>query len=154
MVSFVALPALAEDKTGLVPGQDAPAFTLPGLDGHEVSLADFRGKFVVLDFWASWCRDCVKDIPDMKALVGKYASDNIVFVGVSLDTDRRRLETMIGEKGIDWLQLCDLKGWDSPVGKAYDIHWIPTVVIVDPEGKILLVSKTLQPVTDTLPTLK
>ena len=124
-------------------GESAPGFTLLTPGGDSVSLSDFRGKYVLLDFWASWCRDCRKENPAVVALDRKYGGDNFVVVGVSMDTDRDAWIKAIEKDSLSWTQVIDLNGWKSDVAKAYDLHWIPTNFLLDPEGKVITSGKNL-----------
>ena len=125
-------------KNLLQPGTTAPDFTLAAPDGTSHSLSSLRGSYVVLDFWASWCPDCRKDTPMLKELYAKYGQ-NIKFVSVSFDDDKAKWTNYIEANGMDWLNLSELKKWKTTeVSKAYKINWIPTLYLIDKEGKIVL----------------
>lgn len=122
-------------KTGSV----APEFRLKGPDGKELALSDFRGKYVVLDFWASWCGDCRRDIPNIKALYEKYSTKGVEFVGVSFDDNAERWQNAIKEFGLKYHQVSELKKWKTTdIYAAYGIKWIPTIYIIGPDGKVKL----------------
>lgn len=136
--------ALAQDadslyaKDLLQPGTEAPDFTLASPDGTEHTLSAMRGKYVVLDFWASWCPDCRKDIPEMKQLYDKYGS-NIRFVSVSFDDKREAWTSCIEQNNLRWLQVSELKKWkETNVSKLYNIKWIPAMYLIDRQGRIVL----------------
>lgn len=121
-------------------GTEAPDFifenTADSLQGR--ALSSLRGKYVVLDFWASWCPDCRRDIPAMKRLYGKFASDSIVFVGVSFDKDRDAWMKCVRDSGMTWTQHSELKPWkETEVTKKYNVEWIPTVYLIGPDGRII-----------------
>ena len=99
---------------------------------------DFTGKTVVMDFWATWCPDCRKEIDYLVSLHKKFP--DVMFVGVSFDTDKEQLETFVKEKGMDWLQLSEgNKAWkETKVSVDYGIKWIPTKYVISPKGKVLL----------------
>ena len=122
-------------------GQRAPDFKVQSLDGKVYTLKDFKGKYLVLDFWATWCPDCRKEMPHMKEL-WKMASESgkkIVFAGVSADTDRAALEEYIRVNDIRWLQLCEfVKRKDSVISADYKVKWIPSVYVIGPDGKVIL----------------
>lgn len=130
-------PQYAKD---LIKSGQAPDFTLPGTDGKTYSLKDFRGKTLILDFWATWCPDCREEMPQLLALQKKLKGrKDIVMVGVSFDTDPAKLEAYVKEQGIGWLQLSDFKSKkESAVSEAYRIQWIPTKYVIGPDGKVLL----------------
>ena len=123
----------------LKPGADAPDIALNTIDGKPFSLKDLRGKYVVLDFWASWCPDCRKDAPFVMELYKKFGSKGVEFVGVSFDRTREAWLAGVKKLGIEYTQVGDLKQMrESPVAQAYHVKWIPTVYIVDPQGKVAL----------------
>ncbi len=130
-------PQYAKD---LIKSGQAPDFTLPGTDGKTYSLKDFRGKTLIIDFWATWCPDCREEMPQLLALQKKLKGrKDIVMVGVSFDTDPAKLEAYVKEQGIGWLQLSDFKSKkESAISEAYHIQWIPTKYVIGPDGKVLL----------------
>lgn len=130
-------PQYAKD---LIKSGQAPDFTLPGTDGKTYSLKDFRGKTLILDFWATWCPDCREEMPQLLDLQKKLKGrKDIVMVGVSFDTDPAKLEAYVKEQGIGWLQLSDFKSKkESAISEAYHIQWIPTKYVIGPDGKVLL----------------
>lgn len=120
-------------------GSVAPEFRLKGPDGKELALSDFRGKYVVLDFWASWCGDCRRDIPNIKALYEKYSPKGVEFVGVSFDDNAERWQNAIKEFGLKYHQVSELKKWKTTdIYASYGIKWIPTIYIIGPDGKVKL----------------
>ena len=119
-------------------GTPAPAFTLTTPDGNAVSLSDFKGKYVVLDFWASWCPDCRKDAPEVVKAYQEYKDKGVAFVGVSFDTDKEAWQNAIKEYNIQYPQISELKKWkETKISSDYHINWIPSMYIIDPEGKIV-----------------
>ena len=138
------LSALAQDadslyaKDLLQPGTQAPDFTLADPDGTRHSLSSMRGSYVVLDFWASWCPDCRKDIPAMKELHAKYGQ-NIKFVSVSFDDKKDNWTRCINSNKMDWLHLSELKKWkQTEVSRLYNVKWIPAMYIIDRQGQVIL----------------
>ena len=138
------LSALAQDadslyaKDLLQPGTQAPDFTLADPDGTRHSLSSMRGSYVVLDFWASWCPDCRKDIPAMKELHAKYGQ-NIKFVSVSFDDKKDNWTRCISSNKMDWLHLSELKKWkQTEVSRLYNVKWIPAMYIIDRQGQVIL----------------
>ena len=123
----------------LKPGADAPDIKLNTIDGKPFSLKDLRGKYVVLDFWASWCPDCRKDAPFVMELYKKFHAKGVEFVGVSFDKTREAWRNGVEKLGIEYMQVGDLKQMrESEVAKAYHVKWIPTVYVIDPQGKVAL----------------
>ena len=100
----------------------------------------FKGKTVILDFWATWCPDCREETPRLLALQKKLKGrKDVVLVGVSFDTDPSALAAYVKEQGMDWLQLSEFKKRkDSAIAAAYHIQWIPTKYVIGPDGRILL----------------
>ena len=120
-------------------GSIAPDFTLPDVDGNPVSLSSFRGKYVLVDFWAAWCPDCRKENPNIVAAWEKYKDKNFAVLGVSLDRKRDQWLAAIEKDGLAWTQVSDLKYWSSDAAVLYCIRWIPMSFLIDPEGKIVAI---------------
>ena len=120
-------------------GSIAPDFTLPDVDGNPVSLSSFRGKYVLVDFWAAWCPDCRKENPNIVAAWEKYKDKNFAVLGVSLDRKRDQWLAAIEKDNLTWTQVSDLKYWDSEAAVLYCIRWIPMSFLIDPEGKIVAI---------------
>ena len=145
----------AQYATELIKQGAAPEFTLPGTDGKTYTLKDFKGKTVILDFWATWCPDCREEMPQLKALQKRLEGrKDIVMVGVSCDTDAEKLASYVKEQGIGWLQLAEYKARkESAIYDAYKVKWIPTKYVIGPDGNILLatvVQDKVDALVDTL----
>ena len=120
-------------------GQPVPDFTLKDIDGKNVSLSDFRGKTVLLLFWASWCPDCRAEIPQIKAMHTLANPNNVVFVSVSFDRDIDTWKQFVPDNALPGVQLFDPEGMkESKIGQAYHIKWIPSMYVIDPQGKVVL----------------
>ena len=123
----------------LKPGTEAPEIALNTIDGKQFTLKSLRGKYVVLDFWASWCSDCRRDAPNIVALYNKFHQKGVEFVGVSFDRNNESWKNGVAKLALPYTQVSDLKNMrESPVSLAYNIKWIPSVYIIDPEGKVAL----------------
>ena len=132
-------------------GTVAPAFSIRDMDGKFRSLSEWKGKYVVLDFWASWCPDCRKEIPDLKSLEKKYGGDKVVFVSLSLDHDAVAWKNCVKENGMGWLQLSEgVKRKESKVAADYKVRWIPSLYVIGPDGKVLLGTVMLNKVEQAL----
>lgn len=122
----------------LKPGTVAPDFILPMQNGYRLQLAEYKGKYVLLDFWASWCPDCRKDIPKVKALHEKYGK-KVEFIGVSFDVDRDRWAKCVADNGMAWRQVSELKKMrEAKIAAAYGVQWIPSMTLIGPDGKVVL----------------
>lgn len=131
-------------------GTDAPNFTLPDADGKPHSLSDFKDKVVVIDFWASWCPDCRRDIPDILDLYDRYGS-KATFISVSFDKNKEVWQKCVGKYEMEWLQVSELKPWkETQVSKDYGVKWIPSIVVVGADGKVLLSTVMLPKVKSLL----
>lgn len=117
----------------LAPGNMAPAFTLPDINGNEVSLSDFAGKYVYIDFWATWCGPCKIEIPVLETLYEDYKDKNIVIMSISVDRDKQAWIDMVTRDKPQWLQLHD----SINMNDNYLVKFIPTFVLIDREGKII-----------------
>ncbi|TYR33623.1 AhpC/TSA family protein [Sphingobacterium phlebotomi] len=118
-------------------GETVLDFTQNDTDGNPVHFADFKGKYVLIDFWASWCGPCRAENPNLLKDYNKFKDQNFTIVGVSLDNDGDRWKKAIQDDGMPWTQLSDLKGWENEVSTYYGIRAIPSSLLVDPAGKII-----------------
>jgi thiol-disulfide isomerase/thioredoxin len=118
-------------------GKKAPDFTLTDIDGNRVSLLKFRGKYVYIDFWATWCHPCMKELPHLIKLESDYTNKNVVFISIALDEDIVKIKTVLREHKIKGINLCVEKGINSNVANLYQIKDIPHFILIDKKGKMI-----------------
>ena len=116
-------------------GKPSPDFKATDLNGKEYTLADFRGKYVYIDIWATWCGPCRQEIPHLKALEENYRDAQITFLSLSVDNDKAKWEKMVKEEQLSGVQL--YLGTGSDFQSAYQIDGIPRFILLDKEGKII-----------------
>lgn len=126
-----------EKNKPIQPGVMAPEILLPDTKGNMFSLSSLRGKYVLIDFWASWCGPCREENPNVVAAFQKYQNKNFTVLGVSLDKTKEDWLNAIREDQLTWQHVSDLKFWDSPVVNLYGFMGIPYNVLIDPEGKVI-----------------
>lgn len=131
-------------------GKTAPDFALPDTAGVSVSLSDFRGKYVLLDFWASWCPPCRKENPNVVKAYQDFKDKNFTIIGISLDNNKDKWLKAIADDNLTWTHLSDLKYWDSEIPALYGVRGIPANVLLDPDGVIIAKNITGEELHDTL----
>lgn len=129
----------------------APAFSLSDIRGKVYTLEDFRGKYLLLDFWASWCAPCRAKNKELNKCYQELNELGLNVVSVSLDDDRNKWLKAVREDQISWLQLADLDGFkNSKVREAYKVRQVPTVYLISPEGEVLITGPSLEEIRKTV----
>ncbi|MBC8988185.1 AhpC/TSA family protein [Pedobacter sp. N36a] len=118
-------------------GSKAPDFTQKDVNGKSVSLSDFKGKYVLVEFWASWCSPCRAESPNLLKQYAVYKDKGFEILGVSVDHDKGKWIEAIKKDGLTWPQVSDLKGWESDARKVYGISGVPANFLIAPDGKII-----------------
>lgn len=131
------LIAQVESQKTLIVGAEAPEIALPNPDGEVVSLSSLRGKYVLIDFWAAWCKPCRAENPNVVRMYNKYSDKNFEILGVSLDRTREAWLRAIEQDGLPWLHISDIKFWQSAAAQTYQVSAIPATFLIGPDGKII-----------------
>lgn len=118
-------------------GDQAPDISYPGPKGKIISLSEFKGKYVLVDFWASWCAPCRAANPELVKIYNRFKNKNFTILGVSLDSKKTSWANAIQKDRLSWPQISDLKGWNSAPAATYGVEAIPASFLVDPEGKVI-----------------
>jgi peroxiredoxin len=118
-------------------GKEAPDFSMPDVNGKNISLGSFKGKYVLVDFWASWCAPCRGENPNVVRAYQQYKNKNFTVLGVSLDKKKEPWIQAIRDDQLNWTQISDLKFWNSKAVDIFKFEGIPFNILVDPQGKIV-----------------
>jgi peroxiredoxin len=118
-------------------GKTVPELVMPDVNGKDVSISSFRGKFLLVDFWASWCGPCRMENPNVVNAYNQYKGKNFTVLGVSLDKDKDSWKKAIAQDHLSWTQMSDLKYWNSQAVEIFGFQGIPFNVLVDPSGRVI-----------------
>jgi peroxiredoxin len=127
----------AKIKAALKVGTKFPDFSETDVEGKPVSVASYKGKVVMIDFWATWCGPCVGELPNVLATYQKHHAQGFEIIGVSLDQDKSKLTDFTKDKGMAWQQFFDGQGWSNKLAVKYGIESIPATFLLDGEGNII-----------------
>ncbi|WP_338222443.1 TlpA disulfide reductase family protein [Algoriphagus confluentis] len=135
--SIMQMKQQLDELRALSVGQPAPEIELPNPDGTVVKLSDLRGKYVLIDFWAAWCKPCRQENPNVVRLYNQYKNRGFEVFGVSLDRTKEDWVKAIAEDQLTWTHVSDLKYFNSAAAETYQIQAIPATYMIDPDGKII-----------------
>ncbi len=136
-IAILQMKQQLDEMRALAVGQVAPDIVLPDANGKTTKLSDLRGKYVLIDFWAAWCKPCRQENPNVVRLYNQYNSKGFEVFGVSLDRSREDWVKAIADDGLNWTQVSDLQYFNSAAAVLYQIQAIPATYLVDPDGKII-----------------
>lgn len=135
--SIMQMKQQLDEMRALSVGQVAPDFELPDPNGKMVKLSDLRGKYVLIDFWAAWCKPCRQENPNVVRLYSQYKDKGFEVFGVSLDRTKEDWIKAIADDQLTWTHVSDLKYFNSAAAELYKIDAIPATYMIDPDGKII-----------------
>ena len=135
----------APDANVITEGYAFPELTFTALNGDVINLVDYKGKVVLIDFWATWCGPCIATMPDLIKIYKEYHDKGFEIIGISLDSDQSQLESYIEENGITWQQYFDGLYWKNKIAKRFGINAIPHTAIVNKNGEVCFDSHNKSP---------
>lgn len=119
-------------------GQPAPEFTAVSYSNEEIALNDYKGKYIILDFWATWCGPCIPELPVIKSLHEKYSEKDLIIISVALEEASEKFDDFLKEHKIDWTQIIQDEQWKDEIPTMYNVRGIPQKYVIGPEGNIVV----------------
>lgn len=126
-----------DPKVALRPGTEAPKFTAETLSGEEINLADLQGKYVMIDFWGTWCGPCIDALPVIKEAYEKYGGENFEIVGIANELNLERFEDFVERESLEWPQVPEIYEENNEIQELYSVNSYPTYYLVNPDGEIV-----------------
>lgn len=149
----IAISTFVNQSVDLKIGDQAIDFTLPDIKGNHYTLSSFKNKYVLLEFWASWCGPCRQENPNLLKMYKKYRNEGFEILGISLDEQKSLWESTIISDTLIWITVCDLKGNLGEVPITYQVYGIPTNYLIDPQGIIIDIDLRGEALQDKLQTI-
>ncbi|GDY23674.1 hypothetical protein LBMAG56_50210 [Verrucomicrobiota bacterium] len=118
-------------------GKQFPDFAEKDLEGKPLSIAGYKGKVLLVDFWATWCGPCIRELPNVKTTYEKYQGKGFDILGISLDSDKDKLTGFLAKNEMPWKQFFDGQGWKNKLAQQYGINSIPATYLLDASGKVI-----------------
>jgi len=137
-----------DSDTGIKIGKNAPNFTLPDKNDNMISLTDFDDKLILVNFWASWCHFCRDENPHLVSLYSEYKEKGLEIIGVSIDTDKFDWLSAVTEDRIEYVQVSDFLGTDSPVYGSYGVQSVPKMFLLNDKGVIIMITSDAAVIAD------
>jgi len=137
LASFKQQGAAKKIQNEMAVGTKFPDFEEQALDGKPLSISNYKGKVVLVDFWATWCGPCVRELPNVIQAYEKFHPKGFEIIGISLDQDKARLTSFLEQRKMTWRQYFDSKGWQNKLAGKYGVNSIPATYLLDGEGKII-----------------
>lgn len=150
---FVCILLLGAVSLGMAQpkqGQTAPEIAIPDAQGKTVKLSEFKGKVVLIDFWASWCGPCRKAMPGLRKAYAANKAKGFEIYGISLDEDKADWKKAVAADKIAWTQVNEPGGWESRTAKAWNIEALPSAFLLDKQGKVIAIDPTEAQLNDLL----
>jgi thiol-disulfide isomerase/thioredoxin len=126
-----------DPKVALRPGTEAPNFTAETLSGTKLTLSDLRGKYVLIDFWGTWCAPCIEALPVIKEAYDTYAGENFEIVGIANEPSMEQFEDFVEREDLEWPQIPEIYEENNEIQELYSVNSYPTYYLVNPDGKIV-----------------
>lgn len=118
-------------------GAQIPEISEKDTSGNDFKISSLKGKFILIDFWASWCVPCLQQVPELKRVFNKYGGKNFAILSISIDDDKSKWIQAIKRENLNWFNISDLKATEGPAAQVFNIREIPQLFLIDPDGKIV-----------------
>ncbi|MDZ7806218.1 MAG: TlpA family protein disulfide reductase [Gracilimonas sp.] len=136
-VTIIESEEEVDPKVALRPGTEAPDFTAVTLDGNELRLSDLRGKYVMIDFWGTWCGPCLEALPTIKEAYEKYGGENFEIVGIANEPSLERFENFVDREDLKWPQIAEIYEENNEIQELYSVNSYPSYYLLNPDGEIV-----------------